>query len=69
MFIDCFYSQYVAYTIAEGIREKDRKGITAILTQVGTLKGNVYTLANYLWNEVQENWKFGTQEEQEIIRK
>lgn len=57
------------FLIAEGIREKDRKGIHAILSQVGALKGNVYSLTNYLWNEVQENWKFCTQEELEIIRK
>ncbi|XP_054721001.1 RNA polymerase II elongation factor ELL2-like [Uloborus diversus] len=55
--------------MSEGIRDKDKKGITAMLSQCGTLKGNVYTLANYLWNEVQDNWKFCTQEEAEIIRK
>ncbi|XP_035230097.1 RNA polymerase II elongation factor ELL-like [Stegodyphus dumicola] len=53
----------------EGIREKDRKGIAAVISQVGVLKGNIYNLANYMWNEVQDNWKFCTQEELDIIRK
>ncbi|KAG8200366.1 hypothetical protein JTE90_028547 [Oedothorax gibbosus] len=53
----------------EGVREKDKNKLTSILPQLSTLKGNIYYLANYLWNEVQDNWKFCTQEELEIIKK
>ncbi|KAF8788332.1 RNA polymerase II elongation factor ELL2 like protein [Argiope bruennichi] len=53
----------------EGVREKDKNKLTSILPQISVLKGNIYYLANYLWNEVQDNWKFCTQEEAEIIRK
>ncbi|GFU11193.1 RNA polymerase II elongation factor ELL2 [Nephila pilipes] len=53
----------------EGVREKDKNKLTSILPQISVLKGNIYYLANYLWNEVQDNWKFCTQEELEIIRK
>ncbi|GFY75383.1 RNA polymerase II elongation factor ELL2 [Trichonephila inaurata madagascariensis] len=53
----------------EGVKEKDKNKLTSILPQISVLKGNIYYLANYLWNEVQDNWKFCTQEELEIIRK
>ncbi|GIX79754.1 hypothetical protein CDAR_495101 [Caerostris darwini] len=53
----------------EGVKEKDKNKLTAILPQISTLKGNIYYLSNYLWSEVQDNWKFCSQEEAEIIRK
>ncbi|XP_015903505.1 RNA polymerase II elongation factor ELL2 [Parasteatoda tepidariorum] len=61
--------ELIVRLMSEGIRDKDRKGIGAILSQVGLLKGNVYNLANYCWNEVQDNWKFVTQDELDIIRR
>ncbi|GFR21182.1 RNA polymerase II elongation factor ELL2 [Trichonephila clavata] len=47
----------------EGILEKDKNNLTAVLAQVSVLKKNVHHLAENLWKEVQCNWKLYSKEE------
>ncbi|KAF8787813.1 RNA polymerase II elongation factor ELL like protein [Argiope bruennichi] len=53
----------------EGVNEKDKNNLTGILAQVSTMKKNSYYLSDGLWNEVQENWKFYSPDDAEIVRK
>ena len=44
--------------VADGIREKDKKNITAYLKQVSFMKDNTYHLHRHMWNDVSEDWQF-----------
>ncbi|RWS29554.1 RNA polymerase II elongation factor ELL2-like protein [Leptotrombidium deliense] len=54
----------------DGLKERDKKGMSAFLNQIATLKDNVYHLARHAWHEVQiDEWPFYTVEERELIRR
>lgn len=53
----------------DGIREKDKKGLGVLLSQVSSLKDNAYHLHRGAWHEVQEDWPFYTADERELVRK
>lgn len=61
--------ELLARLLRDGIKEKEKKGISAILCQIAVLKDNAYHLANHAWIEVQDNWPFYSAEEAETIRK
>ncbi|GFY44110.1 RNA polymerase II elongation factor ELL2 [Trichonephila inaurata madagascariensis] len=52
----------------EGILEKDKNNLTAVLAQVSVLKKNVHHLTESLWKEVQCNWKLYSKEDAKIIQ-
>ncbi|GFU23024.1 RNA polymerase II elongation factor ELL2 [Trichonephila clavipes] len=52
----------------EGILEKDKNNLTAVLAQVSVLKKNVHHLTESLWKEVQGNWKLYSKEDAKIIQ-
>lgn len=53
----------------DGVKEKDKKSLGVILSQVATLKDNTYSLARHIWNEVQDDWPFYSSEELEIMKR
>lgn len=54
----------------DGIKDKDKKGLTLLLSQIAMLKDNAYYLAKHAWQEVQiEEWPFYTNEERDLVRK
>ncbi|XP_067124998.1 RNA polymerase II elongation factor ELL [Centruroides vittatus] len=53
----------------DGVKEKDKKSLGVILSQVATLKDNTYSLARHIWNEVQDDWPFYTPEELEMMKR
>uniref|UniRef100_A0A2R5LKI2 Putative rna polymerase ii elongation factor ell n=1 Tax=Ornithodoros turicata TaxID=34597 RepID=A0A2R5LKI2_9ACAR len=60
--------ELLARLIKDGVREQDRKGLSAILSQVAVLKDNTYSLARHIWSEVRDDWPYYTPEEAELLR-
>ncbi|XP_077554894.1 suppressor of Triplolethal [Haemaphysalis longicornis] len=61
--------ELLARLMKEGIKEQDRKGLSAVLTQVAVLKDNSYCLARHAWNQVCDDWPYYTPEEQELVKR
>ncbi|XP_063383344.1 RNA polymerase II elongation factor Ell [Cydia fagiglandana] len=53
----------------EGIKEKERSVVNKILPQIGSLKDNCYHLHRHIWNDVNEDWPFYTEEEKRILKR
>ncbi|XP_029174532.1 RNA polymerase II elongation factor Ell [Nylanderia fulva] len=53
----------------EGLREKERPIMTTILKQVSYMRDNTYILHRWIWNDVQEDWPFFTEQERTILRR
>ncbi|OQR74641.1 RNA polymerase II elongation factor ELL2-like [Tropilaelaps mercedesae] len=54
----------------EGVKESEKKGMTALLSQITTLRDNTFHLLRNAWHEVHEDdWPFYTPEERIIIKK
>lgn len=53
----------------EGIKEKDKKSIERTLKEISYLKDNAYHLKRYLWNDVQEDWPFYSDQEKTILKR
>lgn len=58
------------YCISDGIREKDKKSLSSILSQVAVMKDNVYTLAKGLYQtEVNPVWSFYTETDKQLLKR
>ncbi|XP_076304898.1 RNA polymerase II elongation factor ELL-like isoform X2 [Tachypleus tridentatus] len=53
----------------DGIKDKDKKSLSAILSQVAVLKDNSFSLVRHVWNEVQDDWPFYTPQERELMKR
>ncbi|CAG4943921.1 unnamed protein product [Parnassius apollo] len=54
---------------SEGIKEKDRGEVNKILPKIGSLKDNCYHLRRHIWNDVNEDWPFYTEEEKRMLKR
>lgn len=54
---------------AEGVREKDRSSINNTLKSVSFMRDNTYHLHRYIWNDVQEDWPFYTEQEKQSLKR
>lgn len=54
---------------AEGIKEKERSLVNKILPQISTLKDNCYHLRRNMWNDVNEDWPFYSEEEKRMLKR
>ncbi|CAH2049342.1 unnamed protein product, partial [Iphiclides podalirius] len=54
---------------SEGIKEKDRAEVNKILPKIGSLKDNCYHLRRHIWNDVNEDWPFYTEEEKRMLKR
>uniref|UniRef100_T1IUD5 OCEL domain-containing protein n=1 Tax=Strigamia maritima TaxID=126957 RepID=T1IUD5_STRMM len=52
----------------DGIKEKDKKGLAGILTQVAIMKNNKFDLAKHVWSEVQDDWPFYTEADRQLLK-
>lgn len=50
----------------EGLREKN---FSPILKQVATLKGNCYYLNRVVWNDIQEEWPFYSEQDKQMLKR
>ncbi|XP_022255035.1 RNA polymerase II elongation factor Ell-like [Limulus polyphemus] len=55
--------ELLARLMRDGIKEKDKKGLSAILSQVAVLRDNTFHLARHVWNDVCDDWPFYGAEE------
>lgn len=61
--------ELLARLMKDGIKEKDKKGLSALLSKVAISKGNTFSLARYCWTEVQDDFPFYTQEERDLLKR
>ncbi|XP_039947511.1 RNA polymerase II elongation factor Ell-like [Bactrocera tryoni] len=53
----------------EGIRDDDRSSIKSILMDIATVRNNVYRLRGHVWEDVNGNWPFYTEDEQNQVKR
>lgn len=53
----------------DGVRKEERKCISQILTNISSMRDNVYYLHRHIWNDVQEDWPFYTEQERQILKR
>lgn len=53
----------------DGLRKEERKCITQILTTISSMRDNVYILHRHIWNDVQEDWPFYTEQERHLLKR
>ncbi|XP_049303038.1 RNA polymerase II elongation factor Ell-like [Bactrocera dorsalis] len=53
----------------EGIRDDDRSSIKSILMDIASVRNNVYSLRGHMWENVNENWPFYTEDEQNQVKR
>lgn len=54
---------------SEGLKDKERTVMNKILPQIGTLKDNCYHIRRHVWNDVNEDWPFYTEEEKRTLKR
>ncbi|XP_011190387.2 RNA polymerase II elongation factor Ell-like [Zeugodacus cucurbitae] len=52
----------------EGLRKAEQSVIGNILREIAQLRQNVYSLKNYMWRDVNENWPYYTEQEQQQLK-
>ena len=53
----------------EGIREKEKNVIATILKQIAFMRDNTYHLLRRVWDDVQEDWPFYTEQEKTMLKR
>lgn len=53
----------------DGLLEKDRANVTAILKTVSFMKDNTYNLLRHIWNDVSEDWPFYSDYDRQCFRR
>ncbi|XP_076227625.1 suppressor of Triplolethal isoform X2 [Nomia melanderi] len=53
----------------EGIKDRERSVMTVILKQVAFMRDNTYHLHRYVWNDVQEDWPYYTDQEKAMLKR
>ncbi|XP_076444027.1 LOW QUALITY PROTEIN: RNA polymerase II elongation factor ELL-like [Babylonia areolata] len=62
--------ELLARLMKDGIREKDRNSLGAILKQVSVMnKDNSHSLARHAWQNVRADWPFYTEADRELLKK
>lgn len=54
--------------IAEGIKERDKRMVTQALSQISTMRDNTYHLIRHMWNDVQEDWPFYSEQDRQMLK-
>lgn len=54
---------------SEGIKDKERSAVNKILPQISLMKDNCYHLRRHIWNDVNEDWPFYTEEEKRMLKR
>ncbi|XP_011502752.1 PREDICTED: RNA polymerase II elongation factor ELL isoform X2 [Ceratosolen solmsi marchali] len=53
----------------EGIREKEKNIIATVLKQIAFMRDNTYHLHRCVWNDVQEDWPYYTEQEKAMLKR
>lgn len=62
-------SRLICGSFTEGIKERERSIMTTILKQVAFMRDNTYHLHRYVWNDVQEDWPYYTEQEKAMLKR
>ena len=68
-FVRLFYLVVFVVLRADGIREKDKKLIMTVLSNVTLMKDQAYHLARHVWNDIHDDWPFYTDQEKQILKR
>jgi len=55
--------------VPDGLRDKDRNSLTTVLMQVAVMRDNTYQLIRHVWNDVQEDWPFYSEQERQLLKR
>ncbi|RLU16904.1 hypothetical protein DMN91_010973 [Ooceraea biroi] len=58
-----------AVNSSKGLRERERPVMITILKQVAYMRDNTYHLHRHIWNDVQEDWPFYTEQEKAVLKR
>jgi len=53
----------------DGLRDRDRNSLTTVLMQVAVMRDNTYQLIRHVWNDVQEDWPFYSEQERQLLKR
>ncbi|KAI5722107.1 hypothetical protein M8J76_003820 [Diaphorina citri] len=59
---------YAALT-RDGIRDRDRNQMMAILNGIAFARDNTYHLQRHVWNDVQDDWPFYSQQDKNMLKR
>lgn len=59
---------YAAIT-RDGLRGKDKNQLMNILSSIATVRDNTYHLIRHIWNDVQEDWPFYTEQDRQMLKR
>jgi RNA polymerase II elongation factor ELL len=57
------------YSISDGIKDREKGLVMTTLRQISTFKDNEYILLRGIWNDVQEDWPYYTEQEKQIMKR
>lgn len=60
-FLDLFFD-------LDGIREKEKGCIATVLKQISYMRDNTYHLHRHIWNDVQEDWPFYSEQDRQTLK-
>jgi RNA polymerase II elongation factor ELL len=62
-------AELLAVLKQEGVRDCDKPHLSETLNSISTLRDNLHYLAKSVWNDVQEDWLFYTEQEKQLVAK
>lgn len=57
------------FFFSDGLRDRDRNSLTTVLMQVAVMRDNTYQLIRHVWNDVQEDWPFYSEQERQLLKR
>jgi len=58
-----------SHFVPDGLRDRDRNSLTTVLMQVAVMRDNTYQLIRHVWNDVQEDWPFYSEQERQLLKR
>ncbi|KAG8268526.1 hypothetical protein J6590_023904 [Homalodisca vitripennis] len=53
----------------EGVRDRDKTHLMSTLASIATVRDNTYHLMRHVWNDVQEDWPFYTEQDRQMLKR
>lgn len=64
-----FYNYFLDFFLyLDGIREKEKGCIATVLKQISYMRDNTYHLHRHIWNDVQEDWPFYSEQDRQTLK-
>lgn len=62
-------NKYLNLCVSDGIKEKEKNQISYILKTLTYMRDNTYHLNRHIWNDVQEDWPFYTEQDRQSLKR